>query len=166
MHHRTNKNATQLQLRLYCTSVDHYSPTTGQGFGANARSGIPMDFPQACEAKVNDCIVTANLKGIKKKPGTAPPANLSATKVPSGHSRSAGSWALRLDSIAEPNRVDLNYANTEKQYFMLVYLVEATSVDQLAESISKNKVRTKEEVIRSCECLHSHAHTVWRSLDS
>lgn len=110
-----------------------------------------MDFPQACEAKVNDCIVTANLKGIKKKPGTAPPANLSATKVPSGHSRPAGSWALRLDSITEQNRVDLNYANTEKQYYMLVYLVEATSVDQLAESISKNKIRTKEEVIRSRE---------------
>ena len=36
----------------------------------------PIEFPSTCEVRVNGVQVNANLKGLKKKPGTAPPPDL------------------------------------------------------------------------------------------
>ena len=35
-----------------------------------------MEFPPTCEVRVNGEQLQANLKGLKKKPGTTPPPNL------------------------------------------------------------------------------------------
>lgn len=36
----------------------------------------PIEFPATCEVRVNNSPLIANLKGVKKKPGTAPPADV------------------------------------------------------------------------------------------
>jgi len=36
----------------------------------------PIEFPPTCEVRVNQVQLSANMKGLKKKPGTAPPADL------------------------------------------------------------------------------------------
>lgn len=147
---RSNKKAPQYQLRLFCTSSEHYNPNNTFGYAA-ARQGIPIEFPTACEAKVNDCPIPGSLKGIKKKPGTAPPANVTAAQYPDGHAR-VKQHAVKLEGPGDVNVVTLHYANTDRPYYMIVYLVEYTSTEDFAERIRTNKIRTKEEVIKSCEC--------------
>lgn len=111
---------------------------------------------------MNDVAVIANLRGIKKKPGTAPPAHVSNAKVgnPSRTSNSSnnpningpiGSFALKLNNIRESNKVELVYMNTEKSYYMIVYFVEAFSVEQVVEKIKKERFRQKEDVLKSSE---------------
>lgn len=47
----------------------------------------PIEFPPTCEVRVNTAPLTANLKGLKKKPGTAPPADLGKTVRMNGANR-------------------------------------------------------------------------------
>jgi hypothetical protein len=71
------------QLRLYCTSATYYSPST---YRANSEL-CPIEFPPTCEIRVNGMALNANTKGLKKKPGTAPPADLSKVVKPSAANR-------------------------------------------------------------------------------
>jgi len=111
---------------------------------------------------MNDVAVIANLRGIKKKPGTAPPAHVSSAKVgnPSRTNTSStppniysnnpiGSYALKLGHTRENNKVELVYMNTEKVYYMIVYFVEAFSVQQVVERVKKERFRQKEDVLKS-----------------
>lgn len=61
------------QLRLYCTSSTYH--VTGSNFRA---PNCPIEFPSTCEVRVNNTLVSANFRGIKKKAGTAPPADITA----------------------------------------------------------------------------------------
>lgn len=141
---RTNASAPQYQLRLYCTSSDFYAPNAAYG---TIRQPVPIEFPGTCEAKMNDAPVAANMKGIKKKPGTTPPANVGIAPRKSGHAGSSD-FALSLEPGFH-NRVDLNYINTDKLYYMIVYFVLSTTVEQVVEKIKRDKYRQKEEVIKS-----------------
>jgi E3 SUMO-protein ligase PIAS1 len=58
----------------------------------------PIEFPPTCEVRVNNVQLTANLKGLKKKPGTAPPPDL-------------GKYA-RLTALQ--NRVEMVYVNSQQ----------------------------------------------------
>ncbi|KAJ7813778.1 hypothetical protein B0H14DRAFT_3477555 [Mycena olivaceomarginata] len=64
------------QLCLFCTSSKFYFST------ATTTIDCPIEFSQTCEIYVNDVLLKmALLKGIKKRPGTAPPPEL----APSAH---------------------------------------------------------------------------------
>src|SRR5216683_3273285 len=83
-------------LRLYCTSSSHFAlGAAGLRFGGHA---CPIEFPPTCEIRVNQVQITASTKGMKRKPGTAPPADL-------GNS-------VRL-SIGHQNRVEMIYVNSQ-----------------------------------------------------
>lgn len=111
-----------------------------------------MEFPAACEANLNDHPLNANTKGIKKKAGTAPPPNVSSGLLRSGTSSANGKHSLDLQPGAT-NRLDLNYINTDKFHYMVVYLVESKSVGDLVDKVRRNKRRTKEETIKHSECI-------------
>lgn len=66
-----------------------------------------MDFPPIVEVRLNNSLVNANMKGIKKQIGSAPPADLSATKALNG------SLALNL-APGHINKLEIVYGNTEK----------------------------------------------------
>lgn len=89
--------SSMYQLRLYCTTSTFYSPTPN-GFRSNT-SLCPIEFPPTCEVRVNGTLLQANLKGIKKKPGTAPPADLSKLVRP-------------LASVA--NKIEMVYVNSQQ----------------------------------------------------
>jgi len=78
----THSPSAKFQLRLYCTSNTFYS----SGFRPSA-APCPIEFPPTCEVRVNGVQLTANLKGLKKKPGTAPPADLGRTVRTTGQNR-------------------------------------------------------------------------------
>jgi E3 SUMO-protein ligase PIAS1 len=65
-------NSPKYQLRLYCTSATYYTPSS---YRANQELCL-VEFPPTCEVRVNGTTLSANVKGLKKKPGTAPPADL------------------------------------------------------------------------------------------
>ncbi|PAV21924.1 miz zinc finger [Pyrrhoderma noxium] len=122
------------QLRLYCTTSTFYSPTPN-GFRSNT-SLCPIEFPPTCEVRVNGTLLQANLKGIKKKPGTAPPADLSKLVRP-------------LASVA--NKIEMVYVNSQqnsqpKKFYLVVFLVEVTTVNQLVERLRKGKFRSAEDI--------------------
>lgn len=84
---------TKYQLRLYCTSSTYYSPSAYRA----SQEYCLVEFPPTCEIRVNNVTLNANVKGLKKKPGTAPPADLGkAVKLPG------------------QNRVDMVYVNSQQ----------------------------------------------------
>ncbi|GJJ13896.1 hypothetical protein Clacol_008153 [Clathrus columnatus] len=121
------------QLRLFCTSSSWHNP---YNTGFRTELPCPIEFPPTCEVRVNGNQITSNLKGIKKKPGTAPPADLGNT--------------VRLNSHL-PNRVEIVYVNSQqpvqnKKYYIVVILVEVKTVEQLVENLKKGKYKTEADI--------------------
>lgn len=60
----------------------------------------PIEFPPTCEVRINNHVLTnANFRGIKKKAGTAPPADITDLCVSTG---------------AGGNRVEMIYVNSNQ----------------------------------------------------
>ncbi|OCH96086.1 hypothetical protein OBBRIDRAFT_787540 [Obba rivulosa] len=121
------------QIRLYCTSSTYWSQSGGF---RTASMPCPIEFPPTCEVRINGVALQANLKGMKKKPGTAPPPDIGKL--------------LRM-SPATPNRIEMVYVNSQqpaqpKKYYLVVMLVEVTTVDQLIDRLNKGKYKSKQEV--------------------
>ncbi|KAI9462377.1 PINIT domain-containing protein [Lactarius psammicola] len=137
---KLNSPDPKYQLRLYCTSSSYFAlGASGLRFGGNP---CPIEFPPTCEIRVNQVQITASTKGLKKKPGTAPPAYLgNSVRIAPGHQ----------------NRVEMVYVNSQtnsnqpppppKKYYMVVMLVQVTTVNQLIERVKKGKFRSREDVL-------------------
>ncbi len=91
------EHSSKYQLRLYCTSSSFYSPPVP--FRNPLSQPCPIEFPPTCEVRVNGVQLNANLKGLKKKPGTAPPPDLGK--------------ATRL-AFGQTNRVEMIYVNSQQ----------------------------------------------------
>ncbi|KAI0735084.1 PINIT domain-containing protein [Earliella scabrosa] len=134
---KLNSNSPKYQLRLYCTSSTYYTPPTPTGFRSPGSTPCPIEFPPTCEVRVNGTQLNANLKGLKKKPGTAPPPDLG--KV------------VRM-AASSTNRVEMIYVNSQqptppKKYYLVVALVEVTTVDQLIDRLRKGKYKQREDIL-------------------
>ena len=92
-----NSPSPKYQIRLYCTSSAHYTPP-GQ-FRSPVTTPCPIEFPPTCEVRVNGQTLTANLKGLKKKPGTAPPPDI-------------GKHVRQTQNAT--NRVEMIYVNSQQ----------------------------------------------------
>ncbi|KAG8919172.1 SUMO ligase siz1 [Tulasnella sp. 417] len=135
---KLSATGTAYQLRLYCTSSTFYTaPTAFRPSPVN--NPCPMEFPNTCEIRVNNTNLHAQTKGLKKKPGTAPPANLGPS--------------VRMGAN---NKVEMLYCNqnpvqgqppNNRKYFVQVNLVKATTPDQLVQILRKGKYRSKEEIL-------------------
>ena len=84
-----------------CTSSTYYN---SNGATTAGLAGLPMEFPQTSEVRVNTALIAANLKGMKKKPGSCPPADLQKGK--------AGEKRLLKMGEGEQNRVELVHVNS------------------------------------------------------
>lgn len=126
---------SKYQVRLFCTSSVFYAGTNA--YRVNTVP-CPIEFPPTCEVRVNNVQLSANLKGLKKKPGTAPPADITTY--------------LRLSGVH--NRIEMVYVNSQqppqlKKYYLVVMLVETTSVDQLVSELNLNKRKSSQEIVQS-----------------
>ncbi|KAJ6452023.1 PINIT domain-containing protein [Mycena vitilis] len=117
------------QLRLFCTSSKFYSP----GSGANGECLI--EFPQTCEVYFNEVQLKGSLlKGIKKRPGTAPPPELAGA--------------------GPRNAVRMIYINSGtgqveyKKYFLAVQLVKSVSVSTLVDQLLQTRFVSGTEIRR------------------
>ncbi|KAG5440093.1 hypothetical protein PCK2_000605 [Pneumocystis canis] len=109
------------RVYLFCTATD------------SAAFGLALiEFPTHVDLKVNGKRVNANTRGLKKKPGTAPPVDITSL--------------LFLDSKLV-NKIEIIYSNTEKRYSFGVYLVQKYTVPNLIQRIKAGKYLSRESVL-------------------
>lgn len=111
------------RVYLFCTATD------------SAAFGLALiEFPVHIDLKVNGQHLNANTRGLKKKPGTAPPVDITSL--------------LFMDSRLI-NKIEMIYANTEKRYSFGVYLVQKYSVHDIIQRIKVGKYLSKELVLNT-----------------
>ncbi|KAK3676443.1 E3 SUMO-protein ligase pli1 [Recurvomyces mirabilis] len=114
---------SDMRLLMYC------------GLAQSVYSNHPIDiaFPNQIEVKVNDDDVKANYKGLKNKPGSTKPADLTP-KV-----RTKANY---------PNQITITYALTTKRYAFCIYLVRYVSAGILTDRIKTQSVIPRDSVIK------------------
>ncbi|OBT99089.2 SUMO ligase siz1 [Pseudogymnoascus verrucosus] len=92
-----------------------------------------ISFPHQSEIKVNGGDVKANLRGLKNKPGSTRPVDLTPY--------------LRLKPSQYPNKIEMTYALTTKTFYFMVSVVKTVAVEELRKKIENGKKLSKESVI-------------------
>ncbi|KAF7944459.1 hypothetical protein EAE96_010851 [Botrytis aclada] len=124
------QNDPTLRVMIFCASE------------GNGRQDIA--FPHQSEVKVNGGDVKANLRGLKNKPGSTRPVDI--TKE------------LRLKVLGYQNTVEMTYALTTKaglngafvsseKFYLVLYVVKLVPVPDLVKRLQAGKKITKESVI-------------------
>ena len=107
---------------------------------------------------MNGQALNANLKGLKKKPGTAPPPDIGKNV------RQAQNASNRVEMIYVNSQqptpakvrpyssfpIPYTHCRTQK-YYLVVMLVEVTSVDQLVERLRKGKYKPAVDILAESE---------------
>ncbi|KAK9320233.1 PINIT domain-containing protein [Lipomyces orientalis] len=91
-----------------------------------------IQFPQSMEIRVNGKVVQVNLRGLKNKPGTAKPADLTDY--------------MAKDTMTR-NVVEVVYAYTRQRYTVTLHLARKRSVQDIVTRIVAGKRFAKETVI-------------------
>ncbi|KAI7363258.1 hypothetical protein KC354_g6633 [Hortaea werneckii] len=112
-----------MRLLLYC----------GVTASMNPYQTVDVAFPNQIEVKVNGDDVKANFKGLKNKPGSTKPADLTDR--------------FRTRPVGYDNQITLTYALTTKRYSYMIYLVRHIKSNTLAERIKQQSVIPKQRVI-------------------
>ncbi|KAJ5779035.1 transcriptional regulator family: Zinc finger MIZ-type [Penicillium paradoxum] len=100
-----------------------------------------ITFPHQVELKVNLDEVKANLRGLKNRPGTTQPADIT-------------NWIRKKPNY--PNNIVMTYALTQKvelvtKFFTLANLVKQHPTDDLVSQLKTRKLISKEQVIREMQ---------------
>ncbi|KAK2024359.1 MIZ/SP-RING zinc finger protein [Colletotrichum zoysiae] len=102
-------------------------------FCATDNSGTQdISFPHQSEIKINGNEVKANLRGLKNKPGSTRPVDITSY--------------LRLKNDNR-NLVEFTYALTQKKFYLVLYACKTTSAQELAVKIKVGKKIPKYKVI-------------------
>ncbi|MCJ1367733.1 SUMO ligase siz1 [Acarospora aff. strigata] len=116
----------KLRVMIYCAADTALSPYVK----------ADIAFPHQVEIKVNLDDIKANLRGLKNKPGSTRPADITNL--------------VRKRANYE-NSVVMTYALTHKKFFVVVNLVRQHSVEELVAKLRSGKSISKEQVI--CEMI-------------
>ncbi|KAL4998990.1 PINIT domain-containing protein [Aspergillus recurvatus] len=101
--------------------------------GLNHFTKSDIAFPHQVELKANLDEVKANLRGLKNKPGTTRPADIT------NYIRKKAGYT---------NHVVMTYALTQKRFFLVANLVECTAIEELVDKLKRRKTITKEQVLQ------------------
>ncbi|KAL9473874.1 hypothetical protein ACSS6W_008254 [Trichoderma asperelloides] len=102
-------------------------------FCASDDSGLQdVAFPHQSELRVNGDEIKANLRGLKNKPGSTRPVDIT------------NSLRLRSNYM---NNIEFTYALTNKKFYLVVNLCKTTSVSELVTTISSRRKISEESVI-------------------
>ncbi len=107
---------------IYCAS-DPLSPF----------SKAEIAFPYQVEIKVNMDEVKANLRGLKNKPGSTRPADITD---------------LLRKRAGYENTMTVTYALTHKRFYLIVNLVRQHPVEELVAKLKSGKGISNEQVVR------------------
>ena len=105
---------SSLRVLLYCAAK------------SDITAGVPFDvaFPSQLEVKVNDTEVRANFKGLKNKPGSTRPADITAfiTKQPQYTNRILVTYALTQKVGETPSPKD-----SQVRYMKYIYQARSSA---------------------------------------
>ncbi|KAL4737238.1 PINIT domain-containing protein [Aspergillus similis] len=101
--------------------------------GLNQFTKSDIAFPHQVELKANLDEVKANLRGLKNKPGTTRPADIT------NYIRKKAGYT---------NHVVMTYALTQKRFFIVANLVECTAIEELVDKLKQRKTITREQVLQ------------------
>ncbi|OAA34421.1 Zinc finger, MIZ-type [Metarhizium rileyi] len=90
-------------------------------------------FPHQSELRVNNQEIKANLRGLKNKPGSTRPVDITAV--------------LRLKQLHYINNVEFTYALTNKKFYLIINVCRTTTVKELVSSISTRLKISKDSVV-------------------
>ncbi|KAI1807931.1 zf-MIZ-domain-containing protein [Daldinia bambusicola] len=111
-----------------------HSPTKLMVFCGSENMGLQdIQFPHQSEIKVNDDDVKHNLRGLKNKPGSTHPVDITPF--------------LRLKQTHYTNKVEFTYALTTKKFYLALYVCKTHPIDELVTRIKAKKI-SKSSVIR------------------
>lgn len=119
---RRMKEDDSLKLLMYC----------GATSGITDYTTIDVAFPNQIEVKVNNDDVKSNFKGLKNKPGSTKPADISQ------YIRKTAGYA---------NQISVCYALTSKRYAFEVQLVRHHAPANLIRKIQSARVIPKQKVL-------------------
>lgn len=119
---RRLKEDESLKLLMYC----------GVSTGINDYTMIDVAFPNQIEVKVNNDDVKSNFKGLKNKPGSTKPADVTQ------YVRKTAGYA---------NQISVCYALTTKRYAFEVQLVRHHAPASLIRKIQSARVIPKQKVL-------------------
>ncbi|KAK2761395.1 SUMO ligase siz1 [Arachnomyces sp. PD_36] len=112
-----------IRVMIYCAADN----------GLNQYSKSDIAFPHQVEIKANLDEVKANLRGLKNKPGSTRPADITnfIRKKP-----------------GYPNHVVITYALTQKKFYVLANLVQRHPVEELVARLKARKTISRDQVLR------------------
>ncbi|KAL8370463.1 hypothetical protein RB595_000706 [Gaeumannomyces hyphopodioides] len=103
-------------------------------FCALGNTGVQeIAFPHQSELKVNGADVKANLRGLKNKPGSTRPADITSL--------------LRHKPSSYVNTIEFAYALTNKKFYLCVYACKSHSVDGLVGCLRTGKKISRQSVV-------------------
>ncbi|KAK0836845.1 E3 SUMO-protein ligase pli1 [Friedmanniomyces endolithicus] len=115
-------SSDNMRLLMYCGAAQGMSPY----------SPVDIAFPNQMEVKVNEDEIKSNFKGLKNKPGSTKPADLTQ-KI-----RARANY---------PNHMTVTYALTSRRYAFVVHMVQYVSAAILTERIRTANIIPKDRVI-------------------
>nr|OQO17353.1 hypothetical protein B0A51_14639 [Rachicladosporium sp. CCFEE 5018] len=116
------KEDSSMRLLIYC----------GQTSDMAAWSRLDIAFPNQLEVKLNNDDVKGNFKGLKNKPGSTKPADIT-------------DWVRKVAGYQ--NQLSICYALTSKRYAFTVHLVKSRAAEELTQRIRTARVISKQKVI-------------------
>lgn len=96
-------------------------------------SKVDIEFPYQLEIKINQDEVKANFRGLKNKPGTTRPVDVTTMLRP---------------KPGYDNHMIVTYALTKKRFLIVVNLVKRHPVEELVAKLKSGKTIAKEQVVR------------------
>ncbi|KIW47067.1 hypothetical protein, variant 1 [Exophiala oligosperma] len=105
----------------------------GEGFTPFSRES-EIAFPHNVELKCNSDEIKVNLRGLKNRPGSTKPADVTDF--------------IRKKPPNYPNSVEMIYALTTKKFYLVVNLVQRKSIDSMVSEIRRGKTINKDQVLR------------------
>lgn len=132
--------------------------------GLNHLSASEIAFPHQVELKVNLDDVKANLRGLKNKPGSTRPADITSfIRKKAGYNNQVTlTYALTqkvcpLFLLPHVHLLDFEYHTEQgvayQKFFLVVNLVRKTPVEVLVEKLKAGRLISKEQVLRESEAL-------------
>lgn len=96
-------------------------------------SKVDIEFPYQLEIKINQDEVKANFRGLKNKPGTTRPVDITT---------------MLRHKPGYDNHMVVTYALTKKKFLIVVNLVRRHPVEELVAKLKSGKTIAKEQVVR------------------
>ncbi|KAL6704649.1 E3 SUMO-protein ligase pli1 [Coniothyrium glycines] len=100
----------------------------------NHYTKLDITFPSQIEVKINGDEVKANYKGLKNKPGSTRPVDITDF--------------VRITPANHRNNITITYALTQKKYNLFIYMVKKFSIDDLTKRIKQRNVITRQSVLQ------------------